>query len=396
MNSAILHPEVQQFITENLKSDITKLIFKGSPFDDISIQELANQIVAKQKSEHKLTSWFHTENIYYPPKISIEQTSSEITAKYKSNLVKGNSIIDITGGFGVDRYYFSKQFKDVSHCEINDDLSTIVNHNYQQLNVKNITTFSGNGIEFLKNSEQKFDCIYIDPSRRNDIKGKVFLLNDCLPNVPENIDFLFSKSNQILIKNSPILDLTSTINELKFVKEIHIVALNNEVKELLFLLEKDYNNTIQINTVNINKNNIQSFNFSYQKEVNSEYSKPLTYLYEPNAAILKSGGFHDVSTKLGIYKLHQHSHLYTSDKLIDFPGRVFNIENIIPYNKKKIKNLLHQNKANVTIRNFPKTVAQIRKETKIKDGGASYLFFTTINNNDLIVIFCKKNNDTIS
>lgn len=391
MNKTILHTEVQQYITDNLKSNITKLILKGSPFDGISVQELANQIVAKQKSEHKLSSWFHTDNIYYPPKISIEQTSSEITANYKSNLVKGDSIIDITGGFGVDCFYFSKHFKEVTHCEINEGLSTIVNHNYQQLKVKNISTFSGDGIEFLINSDKKFDCIYIDPSRRNDLKGKVFLLDDCLPNVPKNIDFLFSKTNQILIKNSPILDITSTINELKFVKEIHIIAVQNEVKELLFLLEKDFDKPIKIKTVNIGKNDIQSFDFNYKEEAISEYLEPLTYLYEPNSAILKSGGFHQVSQQLNVFKLHQHSHLYTSEKLIDFPGRVFKIENVIPYNKKKIKNLLQDNKANITIRNFPKTVDQIRKETKIKDGGNSYLFFTTLKNKEFTVICCEKN-----
>ena len=396
MNPAILHTEVQQFITDNLKSNITKLILKGSPFDGISIQELANQIVAKQKSEHKLSSWFTTKNIYYPPKISIEQTSSEVTADYKSNLVKGNSIIDITGGFGIDCFYFSKQFKEVTHCEINEDLSTIVNHNYQQLKAKNISTFSGDGLEYLKDSKEYFDCIYIDPSRRNDIKGKVFLLDDCLPNVPENIDFLFSKTNQILIKNSPILDITSTINELKFVKEVHIIAIQNEVKELLFLLEKDYKKSIKIKTVNIGKNNFQSLNFNYKEEVISAYSEPLTYLYEPNSAILKSGGFHQVSQQLNVFKLHQHSHLYTSDSLIDFPGRIFKIENVIPYNKKKLKNLLQDNKANITIRNFPKTVDQIRKETKIKDGGNSYLFFTTLKNKDFTVISCKKHVNNVN
>ena len=393
MNKAILSPEIQQFITDNLKSNITKLILKGSPFKDVSVQELANQIVAKQKSEHKLKSWFSTENIYYPPKISIEQTSSEITAAYKSKLVSGNSIIDITGGFGVDCYYFSKQFKEVIHCEINEDLSEIVKHNYQKLQVKNITTFSGDGLEYLKNNKENFDCIYIDPSRRNDLKGKVFLLNDCLPNVPENIDLLFTKTNQILIKNSPILDITSTINELKFVKEIHIIAVNNEVKELLFLLEKEYSDPIKIKTVNIGKKEIQTFNFNYKEAVNSEYSDPRSYLYEPNAAILKSGGFHEISQQLKVFKLQQHSHLYTSDEIIDFPGRTFKIENVLSYDKKKLKKLVVENKANITTRNFPKTVAQIRKETKIKDGGNSYLFFTTHNTNDYIVISCKKKTD---
>ena len=390
MNLAILRPEIQQFITDNLKSNITKLILKGSPFDDVSIQELANQIIAKLKSEQKLSSWFNTQNIYYPEKISIEQTSSEVTANYKSTLVKGTSIIDITGGFGVDCFYFSKHFKDVTHCEINEDLSIIVEHNYLQLKKENIITFSGDGLEFIKNYKANFDCIYIDPSRRNDLKGKVFLLNDCLPNVPENIDFLFSKTNQILIKNSPILDITSTINELKFVKEIHIVALNNEVKELLFLLEKEYDKAVKIKTINIGKNSTQSFNFNYKEEVISTYSKPLTYLYEPNAAILKSGGFHEISHQLNIFKLHQHSHLYTSSEIINFPGRVFKIEEVLNYDKKKVKKLIPENKANITIRNFPKTVEQIRKETKIKDGGSLYLFFTTDLENKRICILCSK------
>ena len=394
MNPAILHPEVQKFISDNLKSDITKLILKGSPFDEISVQEIANQIVAKQKSEKKLSTWFSSENIYYPAKLSIEQTSSEITAEYKANLVSGNKIIDITGGFGVDCFHFSKHFKEVTHCEINDDLSTIVKHNYQQLNIKNIVTFSGDGIDFLKNSKDNFDCIYIDPSRRNDIKGKVFLLKDCLPNVPENIDFLFSKSNQILIKNSPILDISSAISELKFVKEIHIVAIQNEVKELLFLLEKDYLSSIKIKTVNIQKENTQSFEFNYQEEVASEYSEPLTYLYEPNSAILKSGGFHQISHQLKVFKLQQHSHLYTSNELLEFPGRVFKIENVVPYHKKKLKKFLTDDKANITIRNFPKTVEQIRKETKIKDGGNSYLFFTTLNTSEFVVVICKKIDST--
>jgi hypothetical protein len=386
----ILHTEVQLFITDNLKSNITRLILKGSPFDGVSIQELANQIVAKHKSEHKLPSWFNTENIYYPPKISIEQTSSEITANYKTNLVKGNSIIDITGGFGIDCFYFSKNFKEVIHCEINEDLSTIVKHNYQQLNITNITTFSGDGLEYIKNYKENFDCIYIDPSRRNDIKGKVFLLDDCLPNVPENIDFLFSKTNQLLIKNSPILDITSTINELKFVKEIHIIAIKNEVKELLFLLEKGYKNTIKIKTVNIDKTKYQTFNFNYKEDVNSNYSEPLTYLYEPNSAILKSGGFHEISYQLKVSKLHQHSHLYTSKEITNFPGRAFKIEAVLNYDKKKLKKLLPENKANITTRNFPKTVAQIRKETKIKDGGSVYLFFTTDLQNRPICILCFK------
>ncbi|MDX8553000.1 RsmD family RNA methyltransferase [Tenacibaculum sp. 1B UA] len=391
MNKNILNTEVQDCINQNLTSNIEQLIFKGSPFIDISVQELANQIVAKQKSEKKLPTWFQTKNIYYPPKLSIEQTSSEITAEYKSKLIDGDSIIDITGGFGVDCHAFSKQFKKVVHCELNEELSEIVSYNYEQMKVSNIKTVATNGLEYLENTSEKFDCIYIDPSRRNDTKGKVFLLRDCSPNVPENLDFLFEKANTILIKNSPILDITSTINELKFVKEIHVIAVNNEVKELLFLLKKEIKVFVEVKTCNVLKNKKQKFNFHLGSGFKFEYHPPLKYLYEPNAAILKSGGFNEVASQQKVGKLHQHSHLYTSENLIeDFPGRIFKIKNVFAYNKKRIKKQITESKANITTRNFPKTVAQIRKETKFKDGGNTYLFFTTNLNNELIVIDCTK------
>lgn len=390
MNLAILHPEVQNFISANLKTEITKLILKGSPFKGITIQELANQIIAKQKSEKKLPTWYSTENIYYPEKISIEQTSSEVAAVHKLALISGDSVIDITGGFGIDAHAFSKQFKKVVHCEINEQLSEIVAHNFKQLKIDNIEVFTGDGLKFLKENSQNFDCIFIDPSRRHDAKGKVFLLKDCLPYVPPKIDFLFTKTTQILIKTSPILDITNTIKELKNVKKVQILAINNEVKELLFLLEEKEVDHITIEALNYQKNTLQKIEFNYQSEAKSVYSPPLNYIYEPNAAILKSGGFHEVSEQLKIFKLHQHSHLYTSNELVDFPGRQFIITQSMPYDKKKIKKLIGNETANITIRNFPKSVAQIRKETKIKEGGNLFLFFTTNLDNKQIVLFCKK------
>ena len=208
--------------------------------------------------------------------------------------------------------------------------------------------------------------------------------------MPENIDFLFSKTNQILIKTSPILDITSAINELKFVKEVHVIAIHNEVKELLFLLDKEHSKSIEIKTVNIGKEETKTFHFTYKEDLYSEYSEPLSYLYEPNSAILKSGGFHQITNQLNVSKLQQHSHLYTADILLDFPGRTFKIEQVLSYDKKKLKKLLPENKANITIRNFPKTVAQIRKETKIKEGGTIFIFFTTNFKNELTVVICRK------
>ncbi len=392
MNIEILKSEVQEFINNNLQTNINKLILKGSPFKNITIQELANQIIAKQKSKHKLPSWFNTSNIFYPSKLNIEQTSSEITANYKLRLINGKSIIDLTGGFGVDSFYFSKTFDQVIHCEIDEYLSEIANHNFNKLQNNNIKTVSTNGIEFLINTNNNYDFIYADPCRRNDKKGKVFLFRDCLPNIPDNLDLLFSKSNNVLIKSSPILDISQAINELEHVKEVHILAVKNEVKELLFLLEKSYDDKVLISTHNITKDTTDVFSFIKNDETNAIYDFPKKYIYEPNAAILKSGGFQQVSIKFDISKLHQNSHLYTSEKFIEkFPGRSFKILNSFLYNKKTFRKYIPQKtKANITTRNFPKTVEQIRKETKLLDGGDKYLFFTTNIAHKLIVIECEK------
>lgn len=390
MNQHILNKEIQDFINAHLKSDVTKLILKGSPFETVSIQEIAEQLLAKNSCEKKLPTWFNAENMYYPNKLNIEQTSSEITANYKSDLISGETFIDITGGFGVDAYFFSQKVAKITHCEIAEDLSAMVSHNFKQLQVKNITTYLGDGIEFLKKSKEKFDWIYADPSRRNDAKEKVFLLEDCLPNIPENLDVLFQKTNHILLKVSPILDLKSAINELANVKEIHVVAVENEVKELLFLLENKYTQNIAIKTVNFNKEEIQTFDFNFNEEVYTTYSEPKKYLFEPNAAILKAGAFQQISAHLKIDKLHQHSHLYTSNELTDFPGRRFEIKQGISYDKNQLLQLIPSKKANITTRNFPETVAQIRKKTGLKDGGNQYLFFTTDVNNKHLVLICEK------
>ncbi|MDJ0645827.1 MAG: class I SAM-dependent methyltransferase [Flavobacteriaceae bacterium] len=389
MNTKILHKDVQDFINEHLKTDLTKLIFKGSPFDGITIQELAAQIEVKKRCEKKLPTWFETENIYYPNKLNIEQSSSGATANYKSGLLSGNSIIDITGGFGVDAFYFSKRFKEVTHCELNYELSQIAAHNFKQLNAS-IHTISQDGLGYLKSQNPHYDWIYVDPSRRNEAKGKVFLLSDCLPNIPEVLSFLFEHSDAILIKASPILDISNAVNELNFVSEVHIVALDNEVKELLFILHKGYTDSIQVKTANIKTNTTEYFNRALNANVKPDFSVPLSYLYEPNAAILKAGFFNEVSSQLNVFKLHKNSHLYTSNKLIEFPGRRFIIKHQLSYDKKSLKRFIPSKKANFTTRNFPEKVAQIRKKTGIKEGGNDYVFFTTDLNNKRIVLICEK------
>lgn len=391
-NKEILNIEIQEFIGNNINSNISELILKGIPFSSEISSEIINQIEAKNRCKNKLNTWFETDNIYYPNKLNIEQTSSEVTAKHKASLIKGKSLIDVTGGFGVDCFYFAKQFKTVTYCELNVDLSKIVAHNNSVFKIENIDCVAANGIEHIINNDTTYDWIYIDPSRRNDAKGKVFMLSDCLPNVPQHLDNLFEKSNNIMIKTSPLLDISLGIKDLEFVKEIHCIAVNNEVKELLWILEKGFDQSVKIITTNIKKDKKSNFEFYLDEEANAmvNYNKPLAYLYEPNSAVLKSGAFNSVAEQLSVFKLHKHSHLYTSEQLIDFPGRRFKIETIVPFNKKKFKQQFKLDKANFTTRNFPETVAHLRQKLKVKDGGTDYLFFTTDVDNNKIVIHCTK------
>ena len=390
MLSKILDQDIQDFINANLNKDISKIAFQKNPFPEVDFAVILNQIAAKSKSEHKLPSWFSTKNIVYPSKISVEQTSSENTALYKSEIISGESLIDLTGGFGVDDFYFSKKFKSVVHCEMNYELSDVVNHNFQQLKAENIKCFAGDSFEILKNLNRKFDWIYIDPSRRSDAKGKVFMLKDCLPNVPELLENYFKYSENILIKTAPILDISAGLMELSNVKTIHIVALENEVKELLWEISKNYSGGIEIKTANITKEKIEKVNFSLEDSPEVFYSEPKKYLYEPNSAIMKSGAFDAVSSQFNLDKLHPNSHLYTSDLLIDFPGRIFEINDNIKYGKSEMKQFLQNKKANITTRNFPESVENIRKKWKISDGGNLYCFFTTDLNSNKIVLLCTK------
>ena len=391
MKKDLLNTDIQEFINNNINSDATKILLKGVPFKNIDSKLIVEQIEAKKRCIKKLPTWFNTENIYFPNKLNIEQTSSEITAKYKASLVLGKSLIDLTGGFGVDTFYFSKRVENVTHCEINNELSDIVQHNFKTLQVSNVNCLNENGIEALIQIDKYFDWIYIDPSRRDGLKNKVFLLADCEPNIKTFQELFLKYSKNVMIKTSPLLDLTATLSDLQYVKEIHIIASNNEVKELLWILEKNYKGDTLVKTVNLKQENSQFFEYIFKEEskANVTYNMPLSYLYEPNSAVLKSGGFNSVSDILNINKLHQHSHLYTSQELLEFPGRRFKIERILPFNKKIIakENI---SKANITTRNFPLSVNEIRKKLKIKDGGQIYLFFTTDINDTKSVIICSK------
>jgi len=387
LNEAILQTEVQEFI-HSYHEDTAKLAFAGSPFPNVSTSELLQQIESRKAIEKKLPTWFNEKMIYYPPKLNMEQTSSEKTARYKAHLVEGKTLADCTGGFGVDTFYFAKKFDAVTHYETNAALSQMAAHNFKMLGGTNITCVYRDGIGALENTF--YDVIFVDPSRRNSSKGKVFYLNDCEPNVPANLDVLMSHCDTLLLKTSPMLDISVGLEELANVSEIHVVAVKNEVKELLWLLDKKSNSTVKIVAVNHNSDGLQQFSFNLGETNDTVYGHPSRFLYEPNAALLKAGAFQYISETFRLKKLHKHSHLFTSDALREFPGRRFAIEKIIPYNKKEMRRGITFDTANITTRNFPESVSTLRKKWKLKEGGNRYLFFTTLENEDKIMLICAK------
>ena len=387
MNNKLLAKAVQDYISANLNADVNQIALAKSPFEDITAAELATQITAKKKSEKKLPSWFNTQNIYYPPVLSIEQTSSEITAKYKSKLAKGNTLIDITGGFGIDSYYFSKKAKTVTHCEISPELSAIAKHNAQALQATNIEFKAEDGIAYVMTSDTSFDTIYVDPARRAE-KGKVFMLKDCTPDIASNLDVLLEKSSRIIVKTAPLLDISAGLSELKQVIEIHIVSVKNECKELLWIIDKDYNGDTKIIAVTLN-NEIEK-DFSFYRSVSNgsiQFIDNLNTgdnLYEPDAALLKSGAFNLIGTTYNLLKLHPQTQLFSSAMVNkNFPGRIFKIEAVLTTAAlKKQGNLT----GNVIVRNYPAKPEDLVKKYKIKADQNQFLIFTKVGSGENIVV----------
>ncbi len=385
----LISKEVQDFITNNLKTDLSKLILKGSPFADLDIKKIAIQIESKNKAIKKLSTWYKTNGIIYPPKLNLEQASSEVTANYKASLINNGSLIDLTGGFGSDAYYFAQNASSVTHCETDEELSEIVKHNFEVLGIKNVTTVVGDSTEFLKNCKENFETIYVDPSRRANA-GRVFMLKDCEPDVVANQKLYLKKAKRVIIKAAPMLDIQAALKDLKNVVEIHVVSLKNECKELLFVLEQDATDEPTINCVLLGSQDskIISFNFAEEKKAESKAGKLKNYLYEPDACILKAGMFKLLTERYPVSKVHQHSHLYTSNELIDFPGKRFKIVKSILFNDFTKAQVPKQ--INLVCRNFNLKPDELKKQFKLKDGGNDFLFFSTNYKEQKIVIHATK------
>lgn len=392
MNRSILHKEVQEFIKTNRTLDPTTIAFKKSPFPEVSSSELAAQIDGWQRACKKLPTWAYSANIYYPDKINLEQCSSEHTALVKQSLIrKGSKVVDVTGGFSVDSCYIAQEAQIVVHCELNEKLSHIVKHNAEQLGVRNLVPLHTDGVKFVEDQEDNsLDYIYIDPSRRVN-HAKVFLLEDCEPNIVALQDMFFDKSRYILCKLSPLMDINSALQKLKNVKLLYVISLDGDCKELLFLQDRTFLGETRITAIRLFSDQLQNISFTLEEEKSKliQTSAPLKYLYDPDVAVTKAGAFKSVAKEFNLFKLHTHTHLYTSDALVnDFPGRVFKIEQV--YSLSDFKKSNHFQKANVAAKNFPIKVDEIRKKFKIKDGGIEFLYFVTDYAENHIVIHCSK------
>lgn len=385
MNKDILTSAVQDLLLAHEKSDSATIALKKSPFPTVSSLELATQLESRKKAEKKLPLWYKTRGIYFPPSLSIEQASSETTALYKSSLIKtGSTLIDLTGGFGVDSYYFSLRAKEVTHCELNSSLSALVKHNAAMLQ-SNILFIKGDGVAYLKD-QKHYDTIYIDPSRRVNTQ-KVFQLKDCEPNVIEIQNLLLEKATTVLIKAAPLLDITLSLKDLKYVKEVQVISLKNECKEVLFILNKDVQEDPLINAISLDDQNPFSFSFYQKEETEAQvtFDEPGSFLYDPNVALLKAGAFKLISERYQVQKLHINTHLYTSEERVaDFPGRHFEV--VKTYEYKNFKKVRKKWKANVISKNFPLKVKELRKRHHIKEDQQAFLLFCKTHEEKLIVI----------
>ncbi|MCX8523414.1 RsmD family RNA methyltransferase [Chryseobacterium formosus] len=370
MGINILNSDIQKYINANLNADLHSLLLKKSPFPEVSMQEIVQQIKGKQVAQKKFP-FLSQDGIIFPTQLSLEQSSSEKTAEYKSEILKGKKFIDLTSGFGIDAFYLSKNFDEITVVEQNTELLEIVEHNWNILDKK--AKFINQKLEdFLIENKEKFDVIYLDPARRDQNKNKVFLLEDLSPNILEIQEQLLSISEEVIIKLSPLIDLKYLISVLKNVSKIEIIAVRNDVKEIVVSLTTNYSGEINCNCINLESEEKEfSFGINEEKNAEAEYSEPERFIYIPNNTILKAGIFNLISKEFKIKKLHPNTHLYTSEIKIDhFPGRILEMEVI---DSKQIKK---KEQFNLISKNYPLKPEEIKKKYQLKDGGEDYLIFT--------------------
>ena len=415
-----MNTATRDFIEKHLKDDVRQLALQKFP-DDVDKMLVLNQIEARQLLSKKVPSWASNPDLLFPKHLSIEQCSSELTAKYKSSLVEnGNVFVDLTGGLGIDSYFLSEKFKTSYYVENQKELCDLAEHNFGVLGRK-ITVVNSDAETFIDNRRDAInrvstELIYIDPARRDVYNRKMVSLHNCSPDVvelqrnlfqnPVETRFIASQTSvhQILIKASPMLDISLITSEMRNIKEIHIVSVKNECKEILIKIEPGFDGEIKYFCVDLQpvgtrhalslqvETNFQFVESEEKSAIPTFSSNIKKYLYEPNSSLMKSGAFKLISQRFAIDKLHVNSHLYTSDNLVsDFPGRVFEVVGFAPFSKKIKKELLKDvTEASVVVRNFPLSANELRKSLNLKESDENFVFGTTMMGEKKVVIYCKK------
>lgn len=404
-----LSDETLRFIRTHSRDDVRSLALQVRRYPDVDMPAAITQIAGRQTLLEKVPAWAANEAILCSAHLPLEQCSSEATARYKAEVVKGRRAVDedtrgqggaftdLTGGFGIDCSFLAAGFRKAVYVERQESLCEIAAHNFPALGLRHITVCHDDSVRYLQAMEP-VDWIFIDPARRDGHGGKTVAIADCEPDVATLEALLVQKGRCVLVKLSPMLDLTLALNDLKHVEEAHIVSVNNECKELLLVLNGDAclpADEVPIHCINLlNGDGRQSLTFTRgaERECLSACTAQLkSYLYEPNASILKAGAFRSVSHIYKVEKLHPNSHLYTSDRYLpDFPGRKFRVTASCGFGKREVREVLPAaKKANLTVRNFPDTVAQLRKRLKLAEGGDTYLFATTLADEKKVLIACQ-------
>lgn len=383
-----------ELVEKHRHDDVRKVALAIAGRKDIDRDFVVTQIAGYQAVEKKIPSWKDA-GLLFPPHLSMEQCSSELTARYKASLCSGDSLTDLTGGFGVDFAFMSAGFSVATYVEQQESLCQIADANFRTLLLKNSVVVNSSAVNHLESMENQ-DWIYLDPARRNDAGGKTVLLQDCSPDITQLYGLLLSKCGRLMVKLSPMLDISLALKTMRFTSDIHIVSVDNECKELLFISGQPVDGEPVISCVNLSASKaVQLFVFSRDEEAASDcnYSTVLgKYLYEPNSSIMKSGAFRLVASRYGLGKLHQQSHLYTSDSLVeDFPGRVFEVLSVHTFSRNDVRELRRLSpSANIAIRNYPGSVSSLRRQLAISEGGSDYLFATTIAGDKRVIVRCQK------
>ena len=361
---------VLAFIEKHRNQSPAELALLLSKKPHLPKEFILNQVNGLQKAKQKLPFLVESEKFIYPSARAFSQASSEKTGTYKAGIFNAKKILDLSGGMGMDSYFFAQHAKEVTYVDWNEELVKTARTNFEALQASNITCVNSKAEYFILQNENSYDLIYLDPDRRA-AKEKAYKIDECEPNVAELLPNIWEKTSYCLVKLSPMLDIQQALTQLPFCKEVHVVSVDNECKELLFLLENGFEREATTHCVNIQKESTQHFEFNFEQEraASNSLGEVENYLYEPNASILKAGAFKTVGQQFNLTKLATTTHLYTSTELRqNYPGRIIKVLEV----SKPKKGLTQQ--ANVVCRNFSMKPEQLKKKFKIKDGGTQFLY----------------------